>query len=831
LSARKLWLWLWPLAASLVFAQDAPSGAEQIAAPPVAVTPPNCLPHPLGGRELYLRGSYNQWGADEAHQFRYHCDHFELVTTLAGAQTVKVADEDWSADADFGGGTLVLDKPASLISKGSGMNYLFAGAHRIQVILPPAAPKPIMTIAVCPTSLMGAALPCATAPESFATAVTDPVALSLRFDSRATEDKAPFGAIPNGTTVAFALSAMPGVDRLTLVVERRRLEGNQALLEYTRLARIPLQRAAPNLVGRERWSTSYTFKDIGVYGYHFEVEIAGSHFVYQNNSNAVFWTREKGSGGLGAVGAKSSSSKAVRRFRQTVYAADYKVPDWARDAVYYCIFPDRFRNGDPTNDPEPLLQSYQGKAVEFHANWLAKPYRPGSGDGSDSVYNNDFFGGDIAGIIEKLDYIAELGANTLYITPLFQAASNHKYDTADYRHIDRAFGSNEDFERLTREAAKRGLRVIPDASLNHTGSDSIYFDRLGKYGGDGAFFGGKVNPKSPYADWYSFDTSKADPDKQFKGWVGVGDLPELNKGSRSYRDFAYGGQNSVMKQWLNRGAAGWRMDVAPWVPDDFWREWRSAIKRHRPDALTIAETWFDASKFFLGDSFDSTMNYIFRNTVLDYAAGGDAKALYENIEQIREAYPAQSFFALMNLLSSHDQARALHQFGFHSDSDLAANIEMAKQRLRLAVFFQMVFPGAPAVYYGDEVGVTGGDDPYNRGTYPWADRGGQPDTTLLADFKRLIAMRKEHAVLRHGSLAAPLLLNEHVIVLARQNGNSRALTATNNATTPQTVTLQLPAGWDVKEWVDALTSERLTPAQGRVTLTVPALFGTVLLGR
>jgi glycosidase len=206
-------------------------------------------------------------------------------------------------------------------------------------------------------------------------------------------------------------------------------------------------------------------------------------------------------------------------------------------------------------------------------------------------------------------------------------------------------------------------------------------------------------------------------------------------------------------------------------------------------------------------------------------------ALYENIEQMREAYPTQSFFALMNLLSSHDQARALHQFGFHSDSDAAAKIALAKQRLRLAVFFQMVFPGAPAVYYGDEVGVTGGDDPYNRAPYPWADRGGQPDTALLADFKRLVGMRRAHAVLRHGSLSAPLLINAHVIVLARQDGTLRALTATNNATIPQTVTVSLPAGWDGVQWIDALTGEQLAPLQGRVTLTVPALFGTVLLGR
>jgi glycosidase len=250
------------------------------------------------------------------------------------------------------------------------------------------------------------------------------------------------------------------------------------------------------------------------------------------------------------------------------------------------------------------------------------------------------------------------------MTPVFSAASNHKYDTADYRHIDPHFGSDEDFTRLTAEAARRGIRVIPDTSLNHVGSDSIYFDRWAKHGGTGAFEGAKIRTDSPYASWFSFDARQAEPDKQYKGWIGVLDLPEIDKSSADFRRFAYGADDSVMKLWLDRGAAGWRMDVAPWVPDDFWREWRKAIKRHKPDALTIAETWFEASKFFLGDSFDSTMNYVFRNTLLDYAGGGKASAGYRNIELMRELYPRQSFNALMDLLSTHDAARALHVFGY-----------------------------------------------------------------------------------------------------------------------------------------------------------------------
>jgi glycosidase len=365
----------------------------------------------------------------------------------------------------------------------------------------------------------------------------------------------------------------------------------------------------------------------------------------------------------------------------------------------------------------------------------------------------------------------------------------------------------------------------------------VYFNRFGNYGQDGAFQSGKINPASPYAGWYTFDPSQSKPDKQYQGWVGVTDLPELNKASPAWRNYAYRDKDSVMKTWLDKGASGWRMDVAPWVPDDFWREWRSAIKQHRPDALTVSETWFDASKYFLGDMFDSTMNYIFRNAVLEYAAGGNAAKLYPNIELMREAYPPQSFYALMNLLSSHDQARALHQFGWHSEGPQpttdAATIALAKQRLKLAVLFQMTFPGAPTVYYGDEVAVPGGDDPYNRATYPWADLGGKPDTDMLATFKQLIGLRNQHAVLRRGSIDAPLHVDAHSIVLLRRLGSEVAITATNNATTEQTVTVTLPtalAGTQFTNALDSRLTSRLSGAAGTLTFIIPPLYGLVLMG-
>jgi cyclomaltodextrinase / maltogenic alpha-amylase / neopullulanase len=872
-----------------------------------------CQPDPLQGRGLYLRGTFNSWNAVETQRFTWACSRWELVTRITGEHSFKLADEGWSADADFG-----LGPDERLALRGPEIKRRFTGVHRFTVTMNANTPRLQVETCTNPATFGDTVLylrgtpnnwaalddwafqyscdayylnvklsgrhefkvadatwndatsfgdgggnfthsfdgehtlrvifvagraQLSVGPKTFADpsapAVTDPIALSLRFDSRLQAHKQPFGAVQAGTRIDYAVTALSGVQSLTLVIEKRRLEGNQEVLQYSELARLPMKPASDD-AGRERWTASHRYADVAVHGHWFEAVIAGKTYVLQNNPAPVFWTREKGAGGPAQVADKPARTEGIRRFRQTVYSADFQVPDWAPDVVYYYVFPDRFRNGNRANDPKPGVTRYHQHTVEAHKRWTERPYRPGSGDGSDAHYNNDFFGGDLEGLIQKLDYIQDLGANTIYMTPVFKASSNHKYDTADYREIDPAFGSNADFERLTKEAAKRGMRVIPDTSLNHTGADSLYFNRYGNYGSQGAFQNGKVNPVSPYAGWYSFDTKQPEPDKQFKGWVGVSDLPELDKHNPGLRNFFYRDRDSVMKLWLDRGAAGWRMDVAPWVPDDFWREWRSAIKAHRPDALTVAETWFDASKYFLGDMFDSTMNYVFRNAVLEYAAGGDGAALYQNLEHLREAYPPQALFALMNLLSSHDQARALHHFGWHADKDSdkadAAAIAQAKQRLMLAVLFQMTYPGSPTVYYGDEVGVTGGDDPYNRATYPWADLGGQPDTALLTSFKQLIALRHAHPVLRRGSLDAPLFADAHVLVLVRRLGSTWALVALNNATTAKTVSLVLPEGLPVAALRDVLGAgapPAAVPGGGaaQVRLEVPPLFGRVLITR
>ena len=770
----------------------------------------DCKPAPLGEATLYLRGGLNNWAAQDEQAFEYRCDAYYLNLGAQGRQEFKIADEGWTPALTFGfDASGRLARGAAVVGNAS---HDFGGEHTLRLSL---AADGSARLEVGPRSFVP------TPPE----AITDRAALTARFDSRSAEFKAPFGAQPAGSEIRFSVgNDVPGLLRATLVIERRRMTGNQEQLAYEPLARIPMT-PEPRGLGTG-FTARFRFADIGVYGYWFELETVDGRYALQNNKDGIYWTREKGSMGPASIERLPRDLGRVRRYRQTVYAPDFQVPSWARDTVYYYIFPERFRNGDKANDPRPgggrAQDRYQGHDVEHHARWNEKPFRPGSADGSDAVYNNDFFGGDLAGIVEKLDYIKRLGANAIYMTPVFRAASNHKYDTADYKNIDPAFGSNADFERLCAEAARRGIRVIPDTSLNHVGADSPYFNRYGNYPAGGAFDKGHVNPASPYASWFRFKPAEADADRQYQGWVGVSDLPEIDKNSPSFRAYAYRDADSVTRLWLQRGASGWRMDVAPWVPDDFWREWRQVVKATKPDALTVAETWFDASKFFLGDMFDSTMNYIFRSAVLDYAAGRPAQQMTANLELIREAYPPQAFSALMNLLSSHDQPRALHHLG--EDRDLA----LAKRRLRLALFFQMTYPGAPAIYYGDEVGLGGGDDPYNRAPYPWADEGGRPDAALLADFRRLVKLRHDLPVLRHGSLGAPLHVDEHVVVLARQHGGTWAVTATNNGTEASTVTVDLP--FAAKRLRDALGGQAVAVADdGQIRISVPPLFGRVLV--
>ncbi len=795
------------LAGAWVGARAQSAAAPAASAPSGAATA--CRPEPLPGITLYLRGGMNSWAPVEEYAFTYRCDAYYLNVDLRGRQEFKLADADWTPASNFG------EAPdGRLVLGGGNAARVFDGAHTLRVVIEGRHAQ----LEIGPK----------TGPDTVRPVPTDAVSRGLRFDSRQLAHKRPFGAVPAGTELRLAVQAPPGVHAMELVIERRTLLRNQDTLRYDELVRVPM-RATRAVRGLQSWQARHRFDEMGVFGYWFEARIGAHRIVLHNNNEPVHWTRERGAGGQGAVDFLPPQARNIRRFRQTVYDPAFRVPDWARDTVYYQIFPDRFRNGDPGNDPVPGRDRYREGSVEKHANWLDKPWRPDSGDGSDGLHSNDFFGGDLAGLIDKLDDLKDLGVETLYLTPIFQAPSNHKYDTADYTRIDPAFGTGADFDRLVREAARRGLRILPDTSFNHVGSDSPYFDRYGHYPALGAFEGGKPEPASPWASWFRFDLTQTDPDRQYRFWGGP-DLPEVDKSSPSFRAFAFGDADSVTRRWLDRGAAGWRMDVAPWVPDDFWRDWRRVVKQQKPDAITVAETWFDASKFLLGDMFDSTMNYVFRNAVLDYAAGGSAAALSAQLEHLREAYPPQAHAALMNLIGSHDVARAQHVLGAVESASQAA-VARARQRLLLATFVQMTQPGAPMVYYGDEVGMTGGDDPFNRGPYPWPDLGGKPDHDLRASFRQLIALRSAHAVLRRGTVEPVRALDAHVLLSTRRLGSVRAWVLSNNSDASREVVLD---GADLAglrgPLRDALGGEVLRPVAGRLHVRVPAQFGRVLIG-
>jgi glycosidase len=651
---------------------------------------------------------------------------------------------------------------------------------------------------------------------------------SIFYNSRDLKHKSPFGAQPQRSDITFTIVA--GIEVITkarLIVETQKIIGNMESVSYNDTIKYPLNRCA--IEGeKEYWSCTVKFNNIDVYAYYFELETEAGTVYYGNNeqdfSHTVF--KLKGTNGVGKI---YYEKEKVVRYTQTIYDPEFRTPDWAKDVIYYYIFPERFKNGDRSNDPVPGVRKFYGDLnIEFHDNWNEKPFVPGD-EGADDIYCNDFFGGDLEGVRLKLDYLKELGINTIYFNPIFQAISNHKYDTTDYMKIDEAFGTNEEFKSLVEEAKGKGIRIILDTSINHCGCDSVYMDRYSKYEGIGAFKDEKIHKESPYYDWFIWNEAAEKIDNKYERWLGVPSLATLAEVD-SYKDFAYRDENSVTKYWLNMGIGGWRMDVTPWKSDIFWKEWRGEVKNTNPDALTICETWFDSSKYLLGDQFDSTMNYLFRYPIFEYAKGKSAVDFVNVLEMLRENYPEEAFYSLMNLLSTHDSPRALYEFGYKEEGESEEEVELAKKRLLMCTLFQMTYPGAPAIYYGDEVGVTGGEDPKNRGTYPWEEDGGNPDYAMLQEFKKLTMLRNEKRVLRRGSVEF-IHTDDNVIVMLRKLDEDYALIAVNNAKEHKKISIHLPQYKLPNKMINPLRNNESVEIDGNILeLTVEAVSGVVFLG-
>ena len=530
--------------------------------------------------------------------------------------------------------------------------------------------------------------------------------------------------------------------------------------------------------------------------------------------------RDDGSGcDLDKTGYRSDG--AIDPWQLTTYRESH-TPSWFGAGVVYQIFPDRFCRLR-TPEPEGMIGSRW-----IHQDWCDSPeWRP---DPDGEIRNRDFFGGSLAGITSKLDELAALGVTVLYLCPIFESASNHRYNTADYMKIDPMLGDEADFKELCAQAGARGIRVILDGVFNHTGSQSLYFNADGFY----PTLGAAQSRESPYFDWFSFHPWPDDYDS----WWGIKTLPAVREECPSYVDYIIENKNSVIRRWLRAGASGWRLDVADELPDWFIEKLRAAVEETDPDALVLGEVWEDAStkiaysqrrKYLLGGELHGVMNYPFRTALLEYLKGGDADCFREAMETLRENYPPAAFYSSMNFLGTHDTARILTVLGANcvpesKDERAACRLSPTERErglalVRLAALVLFTFPGAPTVYYGDEAGMEGWEDPFNRGTYPW----GREDKALKARFAHLGGLRLQRSSLQRGELHW-LFTSGPLLAFARELPEERTVTVVNASAEPHPLTLP----WPVGQALDRLTGQAFPAENGVLSLTLPPYGGLLL---
>ncbi len=538
-------------------------------------------------------------------------------------------------------------------------------------------------------------------------------------------NKTPYGAsVANqATQITFPLPCSMGIKRVFIVLRKEFEKGSDISLRY--------ELAYSHTVDNEDvFIGSFALTDWGIYKYRFEGE-------YEDKTLAFFGRSDDGSAIRGDW---------LPEWQLTVTKCAHKVPNWASEGVIYHIFADRFCKGED----RPFL-----KKGRLHNNWYETP---DVADDGMIYYANDYFGGNIKGIISKLDYIKSLGVSCIYLSPIFKSSSNHRYDTGDYLTIDELFGDEEQFKQLISEARVRGIRIMLDGVFNHTGADSIYFNKNGNYDSIGAC----QSKDSKYYDWYFFGNYP----NTYHCWWGSTVVPTVNKRAQGFRDLILG-EGGVIDKWTSLGVDGWRLDVVDELPIDFTTDLCKCIKSKRDDTFVVGEVWEDASikvaygewrPYFMGEQLDSVMNYPFKNAIIYYAMSGDINGFITDVTKILEHYPKGNLNALMNLIDSHDTVRALtalsgvqlptkHERARYTLPQDKYNL--ARKRLMLASTLQFTLPGVPCVFYGDEAGVQGFEDPMSRGTYPW----GTEDQTLLSHYRKLGQLRTQFKRMLRGDMS------------------------------------------------------------------------------
>ena len=555
------------------------------------------------------------------------------------------------------------------------------------------------------------------------------------FDCFSEEYKTPFGAIERGSECKFTIKFPDDtmVEEPVLVMFRPGFKERFIKLENI-----------GSSDGFTGYSCVYSPNDTGLHHYYFSLLINHNrHYIKKN-------------------GASEGVIDNGDLFQLTVYEQGMTTPDWLKGGIMYQIFPDRFaKSGLPHNDIP-----YDRK---IHTDWDDMPdWKP---DSRGNITNNDYFGGDLKGIEQKLDYIASLGVNVIYLNPIFESHENHRYCTADYSKIDPLLGSEEDFVSLCKAAKAKGIHIILDGVFSHTGADSIYFNKAGRYGEHtGAF----RDPESPYREWYSF----MDYPNVYESWWGITTLPNVIENNPAYTNYICG-EGGILQKWIDLGASGWRLDVADELPDEFIDNLNKSVKSKGSDKVIYGEVWEDATnkesygvrrRYLIGGQLDSVMNYPFKEAILNYIKGGDPKILVDGVMTIVEHYPKPSTDILMNFLSTHDTERAITRLAGEdvgwNGREWQSQHELTNEQysygislMKCAMVLQFFMPGIPSIYYADEAGKEGYKDPFNRGTYPW----GNENDDLISFTCELGRIRRSNKVFEKGTIRFTEATPEYVI--------------------------------------------------------------------
>lgn len=588
------------------------------------------------------------------------------------------------------------------------------------------------------------------------------------FDSRNPLYRNRFGSIAEGETLRLSLLLHSDAcvhDAYLLIRE----DSND---EYS-----TLRLTAGEWIGDYRYYNGEITLSEGLYWYKFFYTSAHGEFYVTKTGESIGCVTEEGTD-----------------WQQTVYSADFTTPDWLAGGIIYQIFPDRFYNSgaEKVNIPEDRY---------ICNDWYKQPEYRQSGD--KLRLSNDYYGGDLKGIEEKLPYLKSLGVTCIYLNPIFEAHSNHRYNTANYLKIDPVLGDEKDLENLVKSAENLGIAIILDGVFSHTGDDSVYFNKYGRYNTVGAY----NSKNSQYFSWFKFN----DYPNDYSSWWGISTLPETEENDLSFTNFITG-ENGIINYWLDKGVKGFRLDVADELPDGILDKIRLAMKRKSKENYLLGEVWEDAStkisygsrrRYLRGKQLDSVMNYPFANAIIDFVKNGNGQNLVNTVMNVLENYPKPAVKLLMNHIGTHDTSRILTVLG----SDYTPNsreeqsrtflseqqYNTAVNRLKLAAVLQYTLPGIPSLFYGDEVGVEGYGDPFCRATYPW----GKENKELLDFYKSLGKFRRSNSAFKEGEFV-PIYSDGTAVVYIRTDGENSVLTAVNIGSEP--VSVQLPEKFGSKNY-------------------------------